>query len=531
MKKILEKYGMLRCIGAGLGVLSLVLFVVSAFVEGATPDTILKLVGMVLFLVGGMILSISSEEHRLLKSLLVFIVAGIIFTWLFPYGFFQGSDFYEYSFKRVGLVDISYAFYHSIYFVMDKIIFLLALGGFYGVMSKTSGYQVLVTKIANKLKGYVMPVAVGISIILFALTSLFTQTYVVLIFVPFFVSILLKMNLDKFTAFAVTFGSVLVGVLGCTYGTDTLIIFNNYISQDLTTGLNLRLIVAAITLVFYNFFLVMRIRKIQKTTKKTTKNSTIEDDPFKVETTKEKANIIPVAIILGLIAIITILGYVDWNANFGIEAFDKFHTWLTGLEVGQDFTIISYILGTEAKAFGAFPFVFTIAIVLLLGSALIAYLYKMKSNEFVENFYTGLKMLYKPILFLIGAYVVFGISYISPVAPTVANWLANLVEGFNPFITSAIAFVTSVFQIDFGYISYTIGGLITSTYAANIELAHTIFLTIYGLVQVVLPTSALLVLSLSMMKVDYKDWIKYIWMFVVGMLVVLLILFTVVTYI
>lgn len=531
MKKILEKYGMLRCIGAVLGILSLVLFIVAAFVEGATPDMVLKLVGMVLFLVGGMIIALTSEEHRLLKSLLVFIAAGIVLTWLLPYGVFREADFYEYAFKRIGLVDVSYAFYHSIYFVMDKIIFLLALGGFYGVVSKTSGYQVLVTKIANKLKGYVMPVAVGISVILIALTSLFTQTYVVLIFVPFFVSILLKMNLDKFTAFAVTFGSVLVGILGCTYGTDTLIIFNNYTGQDLTVGLSLRLIVAAITLVLYNFFLVMRIRKVQKATKKTTKNSTIEDDPFRVETTKEKSSIVPVAIVLGLIAIITILGYVDWNANFGIEIFDKFHTWLTELEVGQDFNIISYILGTEAKAFGLFPFVFTIAIVLLLGSGLIAYLYKMKLSEFIENFYMGLKKLYKPILFLIGAYVIFGISYISPVAPTVVNWVANLVKGFNPFITSIIAFVTSIFQVDFGYISYTVGGLITSTYAANIELAHTIFLTIYGLVQVFLPTSALLVLSLSMMKVDYKDWLKYIWMFVVGMLVVLLILFAVVAYI
>ncbi len=53
----------------------------------------------------------------------------------------------------------------------------------------------------------------------------------------------------------------------------------------------------------------------------------------------------------------------------------------------------------------------------------------------------------------------------------------------------------------------------------------------YGIVQIFVPISAMLVLGLSMMKVSYKDWFKYIWLYVVGMIIILLVLFTVVTYI
>lgn len=531
MKKIFEKHGVLRCIGALMEVIALVLLVVAAFVEGTTPDMILKVIGVLLFVIGGMILAIRSDNHQLIKSILVLIVAALLLTWLFPYGYFQGADFYEYGMSRVGLTDVGFAIYYSVNFIMDKIIILLMLTGFYGVLSKTSGYQKLTTSIAKKCEKHVIVSSVIISVILFVLTSLFTQTFAVLIFIPFFVSILLKMNLDKFTTFAITFGSALVGVLGCTYGTDGMEAFNRYLNQTVTTGLTNRFIIAAVALVLYNFFLVMRIRKVTKETKKNTKNNELTDDPFAVATTKAKISIIPVSIILGIVALITILGYVNWETNFNITIFNTFHEWLTGLTVGNDFTIIGYVLGENANALGSFKYIFNICYVLLISSALIAFLYKMKVSEYLDAFYEGTKKMLKPLLFLIGAYVVFGVGYLSPVVPGIVNWLANLISGFSPYLTSVIAFLTSIFQTDFGYTAYTVGGLITTTYANNLEIVHTIFTSMYGLVQIFMPTSALLVVGLSMMKIDYKEWLKYIWLFVVGMLVILLVLFTVVTYI
>ncbi len=530
MKKVFEKHGMLRSIGILMDVVAFILFIVAAFVDQQNADFILKLVGVVLFVVGSMFVALTSKESRLAKSLFVFIVTSILLTWLFAYGYFQGSDFYEYGMSRIGFADLGYALYYSVNFVLDKIVFLMVLTGFYGVLSKAAGYQKLTENLANKLSKHTIISSVVISVLLFVLTSLFTQTFVVLLFIPFFVTVIAKMNVDKLTTFAITFGSALVGVLGCTYGTDSLIAFNRYLSQEVTVGLNYRFIIAAVALVLYEFFIVMRLRKAKEDPKKKDKKSNLTVDPFEVKNVKE-AKTFPVIIVLSLVAIITILGYIDWKSNFKIEVFNTFHEWLIGLEAGEDFTIFGFILGSKADALGAFKFVFSISSLLLVASALIAFLYKMKVDEYIEAFFEGNKKMLKPLLFVIATYVIFGICYLTPVIPTIANFVLNLVEGFNPYITTIMAFITSLFQNDLGYSAYTVGGFITSAYADSINIAHTIFVSMYGLVQIFMPTSAVLVIGLSLMDVDYKDWLKYIWLFVVGIIVILLVLFTVVTYI
>lgn len=534
MKKIFEKHGVVNCVGALMDVIAFILFIVAAFVDGATADMVLKVVGLVLFVVAGMMMSISSKEHSLAKSIFVLVLAGVIASWMFPGGQFQGADFAEGKFARIGLADFGFMFYYSVYFLLDKIPFLVVLTGFYGVLSKISGYQKLVGSLADKLSKHPIVTSVVMSVILFVLTSLISQTFVVLVFIPFFISILVKMGMDKLTAFAITFGSALVGILGCTYGTDTLAIFNSTLNQDIKVGLSYRFIIAAVSLVLYNFFIVMRVRKIDKDMKKNTKNNTIENDPFAVEKVsgKEKTKMLPAIIVLALTAIIVILGYINWNTNFGIKVFDEFHEWLVGLEAGKDFNLISYILGANANALGNFKYVFIFIILLVLVSALLAFLYKMSFNEYIESFYEGTKKMFKPLLCLLGVNLVFTTSYIAgqPIA-SVYNWILNLVEGFNPFITSIVAFISSLFQVDFGYVAYTVGSFATTVFADNFAIAHTIFTSMYGIVQIFMPTSMILVTGLALTKVSYKEWFKYIWLFVVGMIIILLVLFTVVTYI
>ncbi len=586
MLKIIEKHGMLKCIGALMDVIGIILLAVAYFVDATTPDMVLKIIGLVFliigtfflmfkslkenltkvglagsilialccalvaasifvtttninvflkilalvfFIVGGMMLSLTSKDHRLTKSILVFVLATIIFTWIIPYGQFNGGDFYDYGLGRVGIVDVSISMYNALYYVMDKVVFLVVIAGVYGVLSQVSGYQRLVTAIAEKMKKHVVVFSVVVSVFLFLLTSLFTQSFIVLAFVPFFVSILLKMNLDKLSAFIVTFGSVLVGLLGATYGTEGIESFSYYLGTDVFTGLNYRFIVAAVTVVLYNFFICMRIKKVVSETKKNTKNNELTDDPFKVETSKKK-NAIPVAIVLFLMMVIVILGYIAWYDYFEIEIFREFHTWLTELAPTEDFLIMSYILGQRATAFGEFAYVFTLCSGFILMAMLVAFLYRMKVDEFIKSFFEGVKKMIKPILLFVLSYIVFGIIVSIPFTTTISNWLFNLVEGFNPFTTTASAFISSLFSHDLGYIGYSIAGFINAVYSNNLELVSAIYTSVYGLVQLFMPTSAILIIGLSLMKIDYKSWLKYIWLFVVGMLIILLVLFTVVTY-
>ena len=251
---------------------------------------------------------------------------------------------------------------------------------------------------------------------------------------------------------------------------------------------------------------------------------------FAIEVPKKKTSSIPVVIVLFILTVLTILTHIAWKSNFEIEVFTDFHEWLINLAPAEDFFIMKYILGNSAKAFGEYSYVFALSFVLVLASILIAYLYRMKSHDYIEAFYNGIKKVIKPILCAVLVYLTFALCYNTPFIATISNWLLNLVEGFNPFMTSLSAFITSVLNNDLGYTSFVMGSFLTGVYADSLDIVHAIYTSMAGLVQIILPSSFLLVFGLTLMKVDYKAWFKYIWLFVIGMIIILLVLFTVITY-
>ena len=62
------------------------------------------------------------------------------------------------------------------------------------------------------------------------------------------------MKLDKLTAFAVTFGSILVGTIGLTYGGEGLYWFNYYTQTTVKTALVYRALVLVVAFILFNFF-------------------------------------------------------------------------------------------------------------------------------------------------------------------------------------------------------------------------------------------------------------------------------------
>ena len=135
------------------------------------------------------------KRYGLFKGILLFITIAIILTWLIPIGEFSASGYASDGIlTRVGLNDLAWLGYYGIYFSIDKIIFLLAIGGFFGVLVKTDAYDRITSFIADKIK-YKKIAVVCFSVLIAVLTSLLTQSFVILIFIPFIVSILKRMKL------------------------------------------------------------------------------------------------------------------------------------------------------------------------------------------------------------------------------------------------------------------------------------------------------------------------------------------------
>ena len=566
------------------------------------------------------------EKHSLGKSLGILFLLSLVLTWIIPAGSFNGAEFVDNELVRLGLSDAGNLLYYMFYYSMDKIIFLLVLGAFYGILTKIPAYNSLVTGIAKKLKGKEIIFAVLVSVFIAVLTSMSTSTFAVLVFVPFVINILLNMKLDKMTAFVVTFGSMLVGTLGATLGTDGLFRFNYYIMQQsafdfIKLDVAYRVLILVVALLLFNFFTIVHVKKVLKD-----KVDESKEDLFVLDTNNKKEKTLPLIIILAIMAIMVILGVINWYGYFGIEVFDNFHKWLTELTIGEDFTLIYYILGCSLAPFGnqteTYPQwnVYSLISVLVITSIILIIVYRFNFSKIYDAVTDGLKKISKVALVVFCSYVVYIIFYFSPMMATITNKLMpvegtpdinidykgsgmaffnidedgdlkadsnfinqdtnkdgkcdlncdsdgdgypdeyldfdgngeigdsdaellktfkntsslnydsdqdgfadiNVDTDYNVASNIVSAFITSIFHTDLMYTGYSLSGYMLSGFSAYMNVVFLIYLTMYGFVSFLAPTSILLVAGLAYTKVEYKDWLKYIWKFAVGILACLI---------
>ena len=577
------------------------------------------------------------EKHSLGKLLAIFFILAFVLTWIVPTGSFNGAEYVAGEKVRLGLADLGNLLYFMIYMSIDKVLFLLVLGVFYGILQKIPAYNNLVLKIANKIKGKEILFAVISSVLIAVLTSFSFTSFGVLVFVPFIISIILNAKMDKMTAFMVTFGSILVGTLGATFGTDGFYWLNSYITQQSTLNFMkidvwYRVLVLVVSLILFNFFTIIHIKNVLKKNVNESKN-----DVFEVESKKSKESYIPLIVLMSIILIITVLGIIDWNGNFGITTFNSFHEWLTSLSIGKnDFKLIASILGSSLAPFGnqlsdyAKFNLYSLDALLLVFSLLLIIIYRIDFTKFKDAALNGLKKMGKVSLLVVAAYSVYIIFYFSPMMSTITHNLiktdgrpdinidykgsgiaffnldkdndqkadfnlvndatknksctincdtdgdgwpdayldfdgdgkiteadetiektyskssntstlnydsdqdgypnVNVDTDFSIAKTTLAAFITHIFHNDMVYTGYTTSGYMLQAFGANINLIVFIFVAMFGFVAFIAPTSIILVAGLTYTDVDYKDYIKYIWKFALGMLLCLLLIFILMRY-
>lgn len=465
------------------------------------------------------------KKYSLLKGILLLILIAIVLSWLIPVGSYETGEFVSSNvLTRIGINDISWIIYYALSFSLDKIILLLAIGGFYGVLVKTGGYERIVTGIASKITHKKVAVVV-FSVLLAALASILTQTLVVLAFVPFIVSVLNRMKLDKTTIFATTFGSIMVGVLGATYGTDGFITFNQSLGLPVTSMILVRAGILLIGLVLFNFFTLSHMNSNEKNVESA---EMFLDEVVETSKKDKKPSIIPIIVVGVLLLIITILGYLNWNGNFGINIFNDFHTMLSEISLG-DFKVFESLLGKNMGAFGTWD-LFQLPAILILLTILVGLCYKVSLNDFLSNYINGLKKMVKPALCVVGAFLLLVVVYDSTYIATVINKLLTLTDSFNLATMSISALIANIFHTDLGYTGgFLIGGFLAKEYVDYINPISVIFTSLYGIVQFFLPTSVVLGIGLTSLDVKYSDWLKHIWRFILGMLICLLIIFILIT--
>ena len=94
---------------------------------------------------------------------------------------------------------------------------------------------------------------------------------------------------------------------------------------------------------------------------------------------------------------------------------------------------------------------------------------------------------------------------------------------FNYAISSLLVFLGCLLNVDMYYIA---GGVFSPILGLVSEQAvypsiAILFQGIYGIFSIIGPTSIILIFALSYMNVPYTTWLRYIWRFILGLIVLL----------
>ena len=275
------------------------------------------------------------KNHDLFKVLVGLIILTFILSWIIPGGSFSGATYASEGTFRLGIDDLfRMPFYYVINSYLKNIVFILVVGAFYGVLSRTDGYRKLVTKTAASFENKPLLFVLGASLLFAVYASLSLEVLPILVFAPFVISVVLKLGLGKVVGVASTFGATLIGVLGTTYGNFSLSFLLQNLGLEQSVDMGLKFGILVIAYVVYALFMALYIHKLD--TKKKELKEEAENDKFSVtETKSKKAHMWPVIVIFSLLFVFMVLGYIDYAGAFKLNIFNDFDTWLGTIKIGE----------------------------------------------------------------------------------------------------------------------------------------------------------------------------------------------------
>lgn len=440
------------------------------------------------------------KKYSLLKVIGIAFLFYVVLTWFIPTGNFSSGEFAKGETAPVGIYGIFTSPIYSFSVFAQYMVLLLCVGGFYGVLNKTGAYQKIVAKFSSfsKVKFLIA------TVIIFALiSSFFGEAMMLFILLPFFVAVLSKLGYNKLSCIASTVGAYIVGMIASICG--NLAIYKNYFGLEPKVFILFNIILLIILIFLLCLFIISKDKDSSSLKK--------EEIPLFEVVKDNKKSVLPLAIILILVLLFLVLGLFNWQYAFGIDLFTNIHEKITSIELFGT-NIISKIFG-ELSPIGYLSN-YDISAVLLISSCLIAWVYSIKFSDLVASFKKGAMEMLLPGIYVIFASVIF--SQIATandgnISLTISNFFLKLSDDFNIISGGLTGIIGSFFYNDYIYLLNGLYPTISLYNADMMPFILSVFQSTFGIMMMVLPVSIALIGGLKYLNVSYKDWIKYIWKF------------------
>lgn len=454
------------------------------------------------------------KKNSLLKALLIVFAVYVILTWIIPTGYFSSGEFIKGETTPVGIFDlIIYPLITgtSSVFILIALV-ILCTGGLYGVLNKTGAYGKKLDQLSKKWKGKEKTLLI-ISTVLFAVMASFTGfTLPLFVFVPFVATLLLLVGYNKITSLLSTIGAILVGNMASIYGFNVTG-YVSYLTNNINDTIWVRILAFALTLGLL-IFVILKNSKLDK-------KVAPEEIPLYEKNIDKKSNLAPLVVTTIISAIVIFVGMFNWNGVFGIELFNNIHEAITSFEI-FGYNLFGKLIGT-IPAFGTWTN-YELCFILLVTSLIIGKIYKLSIEEIVEASKDGMKEMLPVALWTIACNIIFLLMNSNSEGYTIYNTIANAILGLSSSIYTITLSITSVigsiFYNDFPY-------FLSAIYAPSVAMSENYTLIgiitqlVHGFVQLIAPTSVILVAGLNYFKVPYTKWLKSIWKLLIGLLIII----------
>lgn len=500
------------------------------------------------------------KKHNTFKVVLITLLVLMLLTWILPAAYYYSGSYVDQGRIQMGLFDLFNYPVTAISYFGYIAVFILVVGGFYGVLNKISAYRTMLDKLTAAFKGKEVVVLSIMMVVIALLTSICGLQLGLIIFYPMLVSLILLMGFDKVVAALTIVGSTMIGILGTTFGYNNTGILSSILGNEFVDAMLPKCILLFLGLVLLIVNTILYIKKHQKSNKKTnvkkvtvkeekkttktksSKNTKAavkeeevvvvtkdenEDDAYVPASVSGKKHVVwPLVVVLSIIFIILVLAFISWTGAFGITAMDEATTAVTGFEV-FGFALFGKLLGT-VNAFGSWTII-DMAVVLMVFMFILALIYKVKFDDLLDGFIKGAKRALGPAVIAVMIYTILVITTYHPFQLVIYKAILGITDGFNVFTTFIVAILSALFNGDIAYAFQSSLPYLASivTNADNYPIVAVVYQAAYGLTMLVAPTSLILMGMLSYLKVPYSKWFKAIWKLVLELLVVLLIVFTV----
>ncbi|HHU54777.1 MAG TPA: hypothetical protein GXZ63_03050 [Mollicutes bacterium] len=459
------------------------------------------------------------KKYNLIKVLGITFFIAVLLTWIIPAGQFSEGTFHSEGIAPLGVLDLFrtplITFANFIQYGMA----FLAIGGLYGVMNKTGVYSIIVDKIVKKFKEKKQSFLIFTIILFTLLSSLVGINMLLFVLVPFFATVLLLLGYSKITSLVTTVGSMLVGELGATYSssvnTPLRYFFNISVHNEIITRIIFLIIIATL-------FVMFVLHSAKKEVTDDEKKGKLDIPLYKKNVKKDRTPL-PLIIVCAFALLLLLIGMFDWVYSFDINVFREMHQSIMEVNI-NGFPIISNLIGS-VNSLGNWS-IYDLTLILIMLSLVLAWLYSLNLKDTIDSFIAGAKEMLPVALYATLVNILFSAIYFGQsggdIFTTISNFLLNITESLNMVTMSLVSIIGSFFYNDFIQFSNVLSS-ITSTVYDNTLLYPKIVLILqfmHGLVMFVAPTSILLISGLAYFKISYKEWLQYIWKFLIKALLI-----------